>query len=287
MLDEISSTIAAVTIAFCVKFNSLNKAHMTRTNYKVYNEDKGFGRRYLDYQGKYLTQPRESDKVFLRRLDLLGNKVSESQQKPLRILDVGCSNGNLLRRIKDSFPQFDLVGIDLSADAIAGCKKMEELKGRGIQFFVGSALELSTMFKEEFDLVIANAMVHCLSLNEFKVAIEQFAHALKPAGQFWAFDGFHPFNQEIEIIERSTYCNQHGMPIYYRSYSGVSNVLQQIGFESVEFQPFEMPFDLHRPEDDFSTLGTHTVKTEDGTRLSMRGTLFQPWCHLFARKLKV
>jgi SAM-dependent methyltransferase len=184
--------------------------------------------------------------------------------------------------MKDSFPQLDLVGIDLNADAIEECKKTKELEG--IEFFIGSALELRDMFRNEFDLIVANAMVHPFSQNEFKVAIKEFASALKPTGQLWAFDGFHPFNQEIEIIERSVYGSEQGIPIHYRSYSGVRDILDQAGFESVEFQPFEMPFDLQRIRDDFTTLMTHTVKTEAGTRLSMRGSIFQPWCHLFAKR---
>lgn len=255
---------------------------MTKTSYQVYNEDKDFHERYSDYQSRYLNQPRESDRIFLRRLEMHFNKVSDFQQKSLRILDVGCSNGNLLGHIKKSFPQLDLVGIDLNPDVIEACRNTKELQG--IEFFVGSALELRNSFQQEFDLVIANAMIQHLSQNEFKTAIEEFANVLKSTGQLWVFDGFHPFNQEIEIIERSAYGSKQGIPIYYRSYSGVKYILDQAGFKFVEFKPFEMPFDLQRAQDDFSTLKTHTVKTEGGIRLSMRGTLFQPWCHLFAGK---
>jgi len=251
---------------------------MTEEIYKATTTDRDSQKRYTDYQSKYVSKPRESDKVFLQRL----TQVPMIRNKPFRLLDIGCSNGNLLRHIKERFPHMELVGIDLNAEVIEICRTSEALKE--IKFFAVSAFELRTVFKQEFDLVIANAMLHPLSQNQFRRAVEEFVHVLKPLGQFWAFDGFHPFNQEIEIIERSAYGIEGGIPIYYRSYSGVRNVLQHAGFESVEFHPFEMPFDLSRPEDDFSTLRTYTVKTDDGSRLSMRGTLLQPWCHLFTRK---
>lgn len=251
---------------------------MIKTSYKVYNTDQDFHNRYSNYQNQYVNQPRESDKVFLQKLA----EVTRTRKTPFRLLDVGCSNGNLLLHVKNNFPHLELSGIDLNVDIIKRCRKSRSLGG--IRFFEGSGLELSKYFKQEFDLVIANAMVQHLSQNEFKIAVEEFAHVLKPAGQFWAFDGFHPFDQEIEIIERSAYGSEQGIPIYYRSYSGVKSILKSAGFESFEFQPFEMPFDLNRAQSDFVTLRTHTVKTEDGTRMSMRGTLFQPWCHLFASK---
>ena len=62
------------------------------------------------------------------------------------------------------------------------------------------------------------------------------------------------------------------------------------GFDDVQFAPFEIPIDLPRGrtvgdnESGFEDLNSYTVRSEAGDRLLFRGTLFQPWCHLIARK---
>jgi hypothetical protein len=45
-----------------------------------------------------------------------------------------------------------------------------------------------------------------------------------------------------------------------------------------------IPIDLPEPEDKSGDPITYTVKLENGNRICMRGSLYQPWCHLVARK---
>ena len=44
-----------------------------------------------------------------------------------------------------------------------------------------------------------------------------------------------------------------------------------------------MPFDLPRPTEE-KDVTSYTEHTKDGRRLSFRGSLFQPWCHVTAKK---
>ena len=253
---------------------------MDSSNFQVYNEDKSFHSRYLSYQSKYAQKMRESDKILVEKIFSIASTFPDSQQ--IRLLDVGCSTGNLLLHIKRLLPNISLVGLDLNQIVIEECKNNPQL--RGIDFVVGSALEMKHLFNQPFEIVVANAMVHPLNAQEFEQVISSFASILKPDGFHLNFDGFHPFHQEISVVEYSDYGSQKGIPIFYRSFDRTSQVLALAGFDRIEFHPFEMPFDLDRDIRNFSDLSTYTIKTEYGTRLSMRGSIYQPWCHLYARK---
>jgi SAM-dependent methyltransferase len=136
----------------------------------------------------------------------------------------------------------------------------------------------------DFDIVIANAMVHPLTYEEFEQALVQFGRVLKPNGYHLNFDGFHPFEQEIAVMEYSTYGSSLGISHLLRSFTRTSQLFERAGFDRIEFHPFEMPFDLERDPQDFTNLTTYTVRTEDSKRMSMRGSIYQSWCHLYAQK---
>jgi hypothetical protein len=117
--------------------------------------------------------------------------------------------------------------------------------------------------------------------EEFVRAVGNIARAVKPAGAFIAFDFFHPFDQEIAITETSV-LHPGGLSFQFRSYRTARAALGAAGLTDVEFRPFHMPFDLPR-SDDVANINSYTIATPQG-RLSFRGALCQPWCHLVARK---
>ena len=223
---------------------------------------------------------RESDKVLINKIQAIVE--AQGGVEGIRLLDVGCSTGNLLLHIKRLVPGLNLVGLDLSDTAIERCQANPQLAG--IDFVVGSAMAMENLFEQPFDIVIANAMVHPLNYEEFEQALTQFSRVLKSDGYHLNFDGFHAFQQEIAIMEYSTYGSALGIPIYYRSFARTTEILERAGFDRIEFHPFEMPFDLDRDPENFTDLSTYTVTTAVGKRMSMRGSIYQPWCHLYAQK---
>src|SRR5258708_29268160 len=86
-------------------------------------------------------------------------------------------------------------------------------------------------------------------------------------------------------ITEITEGHPEGLPIHARSYGRVSRTFTKAGLDAVDFHPFFMPFDIPEPEDKSGTPVTYTVKQENGNRLSFRGSLHQPWCHVTATKV--
>lgn len=244
------------------------------TSYREYVADGEFMRGYAEYQKRYAQQVRESDKVLIA----LVRELAEGRGRPLRLLDAGCSTGNLLLHLKHAVPGLELVGGDLAADVLEECRRDPDLAGIGFEEL--DLLDLG--FESGFDVVVANAVLYLLTEPELERAAASVSRALRPGGAFLAFDFFHPFEQELEILERSQ-THPDGLALHFRPYGGAQAVLRAAGFERVEFRPFEIPIDLPRPERD-DEIVSYTRRTHAGERLLFRGTLFQPWCHLVAQK---
>src|SRR5690242_10239656 len=107
-------------------------------------------------------------------LDLLEPKSGE------RILDLGCGDGVLTKKIADAGAL--VVGVDASADMVAAAQKC------GLDARVADGARLD--FAAEFDAVFSNAALHWMKEDPDAV-IAGVARALKPGGRFAGEMGGH------------------------------------------------------------------------------------------------
>jgi SAM-dependent methyltransferase len=131
-----------------------------------------------------------------------------------------------------------------------------------------------------FDIVTANAILYGFDEEPFAESIRSIAKSLRPGGHLIAFDFFHPFEQEVSIVEKSK-AFPDGHPLHFRSYAKASEVLKAAGFSDINYQLFEIKIDLPHPG--YGSVVSYTRMSE-GQRLLFRGSIFQPWCHLVARR---
>lgn len=246
-----------------------------KTISRDYPHNAEYMRKYVEYQRKYADRIRESDKVIIGIL-----KDNILDPAATKVLDIGCSTGNLLMHLKGVFPGVKLVGGDLSELQIEKCRGNPNLAG--IEFSIYDVTNLS--ISAEFDFVIANAILCGLEDDDFSKAAASIAKALKPGGALIAFDWFHPWKQELTILERSGNL-PGGYTLHFRSYGHVRELLGTGLYESIEFNPFAIPIDLPQPAFDTDYLETYTVRTADGERLQFRGVIAQPWNHMVARRM--
>lgn len=245
-------------------------------SYQNYVTDHKFLTEYNSYQTKYAGQIRESDKVVIK---LIQEAVAALKpvNRCLRLLDVGCSTGNLLLHIKRIFPDLELSGGDLALSSLEQCRANSELSG--IEFKV---LDLLKLPAEICDIVIVNAVLYMMEDEQFEQSIRNLANCLSSGGQMIIFDFFHPFNQHLSIMEKSR-SHPDGLRLVFRPMDMVTRILADVGFCDPDFRPFVLPIDL--PLINNGELVTYTVATAEGRRLPFRGALSQPWCHLIARKV--
>ncbi len=91
-----------------------------------------------------------------------------------RILDLGCGDGFLTRRIAESGAT--IIGVDSSPEMIAAAKKL------GVDARNASGDDLP--FEQEFDAVFSNAALHWTSDQD--AVLKGVYRALKPGGRFVA-----------------------------------------------------------------------------------------------------
>lgn len=228
---------------------------------------------YVDYQRAYAEEPRESDRVLIGIIrNLLGERSGGAS-----LLDVGCCNGNLLRHLRRAMPGLRLSGSDVFPELMDTCRADPELAG--MDFRVMDLRDLPD--GPAHDVVTVNAVLHRFEREQFAECVRGLSRLVAPGGALVVFDWFHPFEQELVMRE---YTPEHpdGLSLVTRPFSQTRGILEAAGFGEVAFRPFHMPFDLARPADDRNV--TYTVPSPEG-RLSVRGSLLQPWCHVVARRL--
>ena len=246
-----------------------------KKHYSEYTSDEALINSYNAYQKKYREKPRHSDVKTLQLVEEVAKGNGD-----FTLLDVGCSTGNFLYQARKRFQQAELTGCDLAKASIRSCKNDPDLAN--IAFFVGDVTALPC--QKKWDFITANAVTVYFDKETLEKALRSIAEALKPGGVYVAFEWIHPFAvQNIKVCETSEW-NPDGLTFYFRPASFVANALTKAGFDSVSFYPFVLPEDLAHPGFEADVI-TYTKKDEFGERMAFRGALYQPWCHLVAKKL--
>jgi trans-aconitate methyltransferase len=151
-------------------------------------------------------------------LELLAPKPGE------HILDVGCGDGVLTKKIADV--GCSVVGVDSSADFVKSARKL------GLTVLQTSASDMD--FGPSFDAVFSNAALHWM--KDADTVIERVAHALLPNGRFVAEMGGHGCVKTlqsalIEELNRRGHDGQAANPWYFPTVEDYGGRLAAAGFD--------------------------------------------------------
>jgi trans-aconitate methyltransferase len=158
-----------------------------------------------------------------------------------RILDLGCGDGVLTKRIADLGCK--VVGIDSSPDFVASARKL------GLNVIEKDAANLD--FGPSFDAVFSNAALHWM--KDADVVIAQVARALRPQGRFVAEMGGHDCVKTIQSalideLDRRGYDGQAANPWYFPTVEDYGARLAAAGFDvryiALIPRPTPLPGDL-------------------------------------------
>lgn len=140
------------------------------------------------------------------------------------ILDVGCGDGVLTKKIADLGCQ--VVGLDSSPDFVASARRL------GLEVVEKSAYDMD--FAARFDAVFSNAALHWM--KDADLVIGKVAKALRPKGRFVAEMGGHNcvktlLTALIEELNRRGYDGQAANPWYFPTVEDYGARLAAAGFE--------------------------------------------------------
>jgi trans-aconitate methyltransferase len=151
-------------------------------------------------------------------LDLLAPRPGE------HILDVGCGDGVLTRKIADM--GCEVVGLDSSPDFASSARK------RGLTIVQESAVKMD--FSSRFNAVFSNAALHWM--KEADTVIANVARALLPNGRFVAEMGGHGcvktlLSALIEELDRRGHDGHAANPWYFPTVEDYGGRLAAAGFD--------------------------------------------------------
>jgi SAM-dependent methyltransferase len=150
-------------------------------------------------------------------LELLAPRPGE------RILDLGCGDGALTRKIADLGCQ--VVAVDSSAPQVEGARKL------GLEAYVINAEELP--YREEFDAVFSNAVLHWVQRTD--VMLQGVYRSLRPGGRFVAECGGSGCVDKIrtalvQALNRRGIDGESRVPWYFPAPEDYSARLERAGF---------------------------------------------------------
>jgi SAM-dependent methyltransferase len=151
-------------------------------------------------------------------LELLAPKPGE------RILDVGCGDGVLTKKIADL--GCEVVGVDSSPEFVASAR------GLGLEVVETDAAAMD--FGPEFDAVFSNAALHWM--KDPDAVIHRVAQALRPNGRFVAEMGGHGCVRTIQSalvaeLDRRGYDGAGAVPWYFPTVEDHGARLRKGGFD--------------------------------------------------------
>lgn len=141
----------------------------------------GFGAWYDEKQG-------DSGDLWHRTLIDPGLFARIGQLAPgTRVLDLGCGNGYIARRLARSGAR--VVGVDASAELIERARAREARDPLGITYHHADASDLGMLAGRSFDLGVANMSL--MDIPDAAPPIRELARLIRPGGRF-VFSISHP-----------------------------------------------------------------------------------------------
>lgn len=123
------------------------------------------------------------------------NETSVRQQaikaiggQPRRILDLGCGTGSTTLMLKQTFPEAQVIGLDLSPYMLVMGEYKAKQAGLDIQWQHGKA-EATSFADGEFDLVTASLLFHETPPEIAQAILRECFRLLVPGGQVVILDG--------------------------------------------------------------------------------------------------
>lgn len=108
------------------------------------------------------------------------NYIYNTNIKKIRVLDVGCGNGRLVKFLNSLGIEFEYLGIDNSEEQIKTAKKnYEDIEN--VKFEEGNILSLEN-YKDKFNVIFCIAVFHHLPKELQEKGAEQIKLALKKEG---------------------------------------------------------------------------------------------------------
>jgi SAM-dependent methyltransferase len=132
-----------------------------------------------------------------------------SKSDKLTLVEFGSGTGYVLREISKSFPNYKLIGVDISQVAIS--RAIDIQANCSIDFYVGSVTEVNWSFKKNVDIVVISNLLWYV-LNDLESMFHIALSYLRPGGVLIIQNAF--FKQE-QLYGREVIDGYQGFVSYF------------------------------------------------------------------------
>ena len=163
-------------------------------------------KKYWEDQARTLqNDPRATTQdVYMRQIEIdYITDFLDAQERPLRVLDIGCGNGYSTIMYKQKVPRHQYVGGDYSEEMIrvAGERVAAE-SIEGVRFEVMDVLRLSE-YGGKYDVIISDrCLINLGSAANRKTALKEIAKCLMPGGQYLMIENFMEGQGELNELRQ-------------------------------------------------------------------------------------
>jgi len=132
-------------------------------------------------------------------LELIAEAAAGTNPDAQALLDVGCGAGNYSLKVVERLPALDVTLLDLSRPMLERAQARVSAATRGRVATVQSDIREAPLGEEQFDIIVAAAVLHHLRTEEqWREVFAKLHRALKPAGTLWIFDLVQHLMPEVE-----------------------------------------------------------------------------------------
>jgi ubiquinone/menaquinone biosynthesis C-methylase UbiE len=162
-------------------------------------------------------------------------KISQlvNLQDGMKVLDVGCGTGSLLKELAGSGKELNLYGIDLSPEMINAARaKLKD--GNHVELYERSAADLP-FESNYFDYVVCmNSLHHHANPNQ---SLIEMTRVLKPGGVMILMDGFVDSTVRKVLSRTANVLRNEGKVQRFKR-EELQRIFRSLGYESIRQQTF-------------------------------------------------
>lgn len=167
-----------------------------------------------------------------------------------RILDLGCGNGAKTRLVAEAYPDAEVVGVDLSAEALAVARE----RTTGVTYERANMVDYVADVDRPFDAIVAVGALHYLcperSVTDLLASAETLRDAIAPDGLLLAAHNHMPPGDGPTFVqERSVRTLRHVLETAFETV-GRSRYVESKQVALDPDEPAEQPYEVWamRPE---------------------------------------
>lgn len=194
-------------------------------------------------------KPKERDKLLLKIIKLRNRK-----SKKLKILDIGCANGELIYFLNRNLKNVEIHGYEIRKDLIVRAKQYCK-KSKFKRVDITKRLK----FKEKFDIIICSGVISIF--DDLNIFFKNIKRLSKKNSSIYLSGNFSEYNYNVKIkyddLKLKTRIDQSGWNIW-----SINHIKKYFKNKKFSIFKLKMPFDVKQKKSDLIRSWTIKIKNK-------------------------